>query len=248
MKGLLLWGVLGLGLFTRSGVAGPLPPLYFAMNMPSHAAPLALAAEPDYAQAKLSTIRIETPNLVCSATAIGPHQVLTAEHCTAKGLDGWRMNTRNVVITHVELDGNDHVILTTDLFFEHTAKFGARPKQGDVVFSHGNPALTSDILLVGRVAGWVDNYEDYKDVMLLDRNDWYGCSGAAVFNTKGEIVGVVNALYPWPNKGWRLSAVFKLDFTPWQIEGRDPTEAESYAQFARDLLELQRHIRSISLH
>ena len=187
--------------------------------MPANLAAYELADEPDYAAAKLAALRVETPNLTCSATAIGPHQVLTAAHCLEYGTDGWRFNTRHAVITKVALDGNDHAILTTDLYFSHTAKFGPRPLQGDVVFSHGNPAGTKDILLVGRVAGWLDDYEGFKDVMLLDRNDWYGCSGAAVFDRNGEIVGVVNALYPWPNKGWRLSAIFKMDFTREQLAG-----------------------------
>src|SRR5690348_4831086 len=38
-------------------------------------------AAPDYAQAKLATLRYESNALVCSATAIAPHKVLTAAHC-----------------------------------------------------------------------------------------------------------------------------------------------------------------------
>ena len=211
--------VFGLMLMAATTSAGGLPAPYAPGAMPANLAAYALADEPDYARAKLATLRIETPSLVCSATAIGPHRVLTAAHCLGRGTTGWRMNTRSVVITRVELDGNDHAILTTDLYFSHTAKFGPRPLQGDVVFSHGNPAATKDVLLVGRVAGWVDNFQGFRDVMLLDRNDWYGCSGAAVFDRAGRIVGVVNALYPWPNDGWRLSAIFAMKFTPEQLAG-----------------------------
>ena len=70
----------------------------------------------------------------------------------------------------------------------------------------------------GRVAGWVTAYGGARDVMLRDRNDWYGCSCAAVFDTQGRIVGVVNSIFPWPNKGWRLTAVYPLTFTPEQLQ------------------------------
>lgn len=209
--------VFGLFLMGATTSAGGLPMPYPPGAMPANLAAYALAAEPDYATAKLATLRVETPHLICSATAIGPHKVLTAAHCLERGTDGWRLNTRSATILKVDLDGNDHAILTTDLYFSHTAKFGRKPLQGDVVFSYGNPATTPDMLLIGRVAGWVDDYQGFKDVMLLDRNDWYGCSGAAVFDRNGLIVGVVNALYPWPSKGWRLSAVFKLAFTAEQL-------------------------------
>lgn len=190
--------------------------MFAPKDMPAHAAALALAAEPDYASAKRATVRIESPTGICSGTAIGHHKVLTAAHCVEKGLAWAWIGGRSAVVTSVELDAHDGAILTTDLYFKHVAPFGPRPAQGDVVFSHGNPATTPDILLLGRVAGWA-HYQGIADVMLLDRNDWYGCSGAAVFDARGRIVGIVNAIFPWPNQGWRLTAVYPLTFTPEQL-------------------------------
>lgn len=206
---------------------------YPAGAMPPNLAAYELAEEPDYAKAKLATMRLETKASVCSATAIGDthYKVLTAAHCVedkvarvfgvqlpdmAK-IASLRLGGRTARVLRIEFDAHDGVILTTDLYFKHTATFGPRPVQGDVVFSHGNPATTPDILLVGRVAGWIRAYMGAPDTMLLDRNDWYGCSGAAVFDTEGRIVGVVNSIFPWPNEGWRLTAVYPLTFTAEQL-------------------------------
>lgn len=195
---------------------------YPLADMPANLAAQELAEEPDYAKAKLATLRMEAWKSVCSATAIDHHKVLTAKHCIEGGLYGLRLGGRSAIVTKVEIDKYDAVILTTDLYFTHIASFGATPKQGDVVFSHGNPAATPDILLVGRVAGWVSAYAGAPNTMLLDRNDWYGCSGAAVFDRDGRIVGVVNAIFPWPNKGWRLTAVYPLTFTAEQLKRERP--------------------------
>lgn len=191
-------------------------PVYAPGDMPPNLAAYELADEPDYDRAKLTTMRVLSPGGQCSGTAIGHHKVLTAKHCVS-GDTGFVLGDRTAVITNIEFDDHDAAILTTDLYFTHYARFGPKPKQGDVVFSNANPAGTRDTLLIGRVAGWVPSYFGAKDTMLLDRNDWYGCSGAAVFDTEGRIVGVVNAIYPWPNKGWRLTAVFPLTFTAEQL-------------------------------
>jgi hypothetical protein len=186
----------------------------------------ALAVEPDYAHAKLATMRLEHSEGVCSATAIGPHKVLTAAHCVEdaiaasvfgqhvvdrRKISTLRLGLRWARVSNVEFDDHDGAILTTDLYFTHQAKFGPKPSRGDVVFLHGNPDGYPDILLIGRVAGW-SQYQKVPDTLLLDVNAWYGCSGAAVFDKDGRIVGIANAIFPWPNKGWRLTASFPLTF------------------------------------
>ena len=167
---------------------------------------------PDYEAARKATVRIEMLAGVCSGTAIGHHTLLSAEHCTSEGVTGWVVNGRTVVITKVVSDGADHVLLTTDVYFKDIARMGSKPKQGDSVFGFGNPAGVPGMLQVGYVSGWVG------EVMMLDRpGDWYGCSGAAVFDRYGRVVGVVNAVYPFPIIPWRMTAIFPLKFTDEQL-------------------------------
>jgi len=53
---------------------------------------------------------------------------------------------------------------------------------------------------------------------MLDRPaDWYGCSGAAVFDRYGRVVGVVNIVWPFPIIPWRMTGVFPLKFTDEQL-------------------------------
>lgn len=209
-----------------------------------------LEADPDFKEAKKATVRLSMPYGTCSGTVMDTpehNKILTSKHCLRKGLDGWiieaqttegRTDARNVNILHVDKDEDDGAILTTDLYFTYTAKFGPRPKQGDLVFSHGNPDGYRDILVVGRVAGWVDNFFGSDDVMLLDRNDWYGMSGSAIFDRNGLIVGVTSAIFPWPNEGWRLTAVMPLTFTDEQLAGTSPVNTSAIQAVSVDELTL----------
>ena len=62
----------------------------------------------------------------CSATAVGPHAILTAEHClqaaTSLSVDG-----RLVAIKDVLLDRNDHAIVVVDETFTDYAAVADEP-------------------------------------------------------------------------------------------------------------------------
>ena len=50
--------------------------------------------------------------------------------------------------------------------------------------------------------------------MLLDVNGYYGDSGAGVFNTSGELIGVVSLLYQDNQNGYiKFMGMFPLKFT-----------------------------------
>ena len=122
-------------------------------TMPANLAAYEMADEPDFAKAKLATMQVKMPHGTCSGTAIGPthYRVLTAKHCIDRGTDGFILGGRTAIVTDVEEDLYDAVILTTDIYVTHIASYGPKPTQGDIVFSHGNPSGTPDMLLTGTV-------------------------------------------------------------------------------------------------
>jgi hypothetical protein len=168
------------------------------------------ASVPDYAAAKPATVRLEFPGGTCSGTAVERYAILTARHCITAYAGEIRVS--GVMAAYVVLadDGNDHVLLRVTAKQGRIAKLGPKPEQGAVVFVHGNPSSYPDILRVGHVAGW------HEGDMLIDCNNWYGDSGAAVFDADGRIVGTVNSMFPWPNQGWRLTRINAMRFTPAQ--------------------------------
>lgn len=135
----------------------------------------------------------------CSATAIGPHAILTAEHCITD-LKTFKINGKPVQILRIDRDGDDHVILVVDQRFSVWAHFRRHMADvGDGVFIFGNPGFLRDILREGIVVGYtvfpkvanglklVD-----RDVTVYDFNGFNGDSGSAIFNTDGEIIAVVS--------------------------------------------------------
>lgn len=138
-------------------------------------------------QVRAATVRIEFADSVCSGTAIGPQEILTATHCIKADVP-LRIDGKEVGYTIQQDDGRDHVVLTVTEIRKVYARIGKAPKTGDIVFIWGQPLGLENILRYGRVAGKRGN--DY----LFDLNAIQGDSGAAIFNRRGEIVGVVSAV------------------------------------------------------
>lgn len=159
-------------------------------------------SQPDYQSSNQSALYLSLNGGIesCSGTAIGPHAILTAEHCLT---DTKEMSINNVEIKPIrtDLDGDDHaIILTNSLTFKKWVHFRKnRPGVGDQVFIFGNPGRLKDLLRIGIISGYVTYLGDITpkdaDTTLYDFNGFYGDSGSAIFNTKGEIVGVVSFLF-----------------------------------------------------
>lgn len=66
---------------------------------------------------------------VCSSTAVGPHALLTAEHCI-KNIQSVAVDGKLVAIHKILLDGNDHAVLLVEDDFAFWAHIGPGPKPG----------------------------------------------------------------------------------------------------------------------
>lgn len=176
---------------------------------------------PAVAKAHKTTHRTQNSTILnsgfCSATAIGPHALLTASHCelptSALVLDG---EPRTILETL--RDGEDHTIYLLDgKEFSDVAALGnsLQLEAGDAVFIFGNPGEFSDMYRSGTVAQAQDKH--YQIIFSLD--SYGGDSGAAIFNEDGAIVAVVSAVYVQNNGGLfiKLTRGFALAFTPEQL-------------------------------
>lgn len=76
----------------------------------------------------------------------------------------------------------------------------------------GNPGELSRIFRSGYDAG--EYNAGGQHIEWWDFNGFYGDSGAGIFNSRGQLVGVVSTLYQEANQGYmKLMGSFDLEFT-----------------------------------
>lgn len=163
--------------------------------------PQVIAAQP---VTHAATLRLVLNNGLCSGTAIGKHKILTATHCMT-GSTLVAVNQRPVKVGARVDDGKDHTILTVDIDFIAWAKVAPNKiKQGDRIRFWGNPQGIHDQYREGVISG-SDQNREFMDVTI-----GHGDSGAGVFNTAGEVVGVVSAV--GDADGFRLGVMYPIAF------------------------------------
>ena len=146
-----------------------------------------------------STHRIEVSGgRSCSATAIGPHALLTATHCESAFAD-IKIDGSPAHVDRIIYDTSDHSIyLLSGIIFYHIASIApTKLGQGDAVYIYGNPegvATHFDYLRRGYVVA-IENNRKQGSVAVMDLNGFFGDSGAAVFNACGEIETAMNTLF-----------------------------------------------------
>lgn len=140
----------------------------------------------------------------CSATAIGPHALLTASHCELP-TDMLYLSTQEKPATIVRRirDSRDHTIyLLKDAAFKTYAqvRVSGLDEVGADVFMIGNPKHWTSIFRKGYIAGEVSD-DPPKELgggpvrhILYSFPIDHGDSGAGVFDTKGRVVGVISTL------------------------------------------------------
>lgn len=151
---------------------------------------------------------------ICSATAIGPHSLLTAAHCDL-GASIVLVDGALVAIVERIGDGNDHVIYITNATFDKFTPLVPTEdlKVGDEVWLRGNPAGLNQLVRRGVFSGVIVN--DGEVIHMFDINGWHGDSGAAIFNSKGKIVAVVT--YGFSAGGFDMIGTLQIRFTYAQL-------------------------------
>jgi hypothetical protein len=197
---------------------------------------LSVGANPILEKAHQTTHQIAVVSLLgsggeCSATAIGPHALLTASHCNAVAthvmVDG-----KSTELLSIISDGLDHSIylLGEGIQFANyaTVKLNIAPTYGDDIFLFGNPGSFSDMLRKGYVSGF-DKEEDDEDapslqdifniltgkkpkqdepkakrhiVTYYDFNGYFGDSGSGIFDKEGNVVAVTSFIVSQSHLGY----------------------------------------------
>lgn len=156
----------------------------------------------------------------CSGTAIGPHALLTAAHCETPEMNLEVDGNKATVIRMIH-DDSDHVLLLlSGTTFHSYATILQEPMfQGEHVFMWGNPLHLRDIYREGYVSGfekheWLDGTETVNTIVTI--NSTFGDSGAAIFKSTGEIVGVQT--FTFINGAFSVQGFLPLKFTDDQLK------------------------------
>ena len=176
----------------------------------------------------------------CSATAIGPHALLTASHCEEptdalyiRGIEG-----NPVEIVGKIRDEQDHTIyLVKGVTFADYAELAPdKFEQGEDIFTFGNPGKWRDIYQRGYVVGTlVDNSMEAAmgggdpDEILFNFQAYPGESGAGVFNLDGKLVAVVSQddIQVKAEEGIAFASAYRLNFKPEDIARAKAFSAEA---------------------
>ena len=121
---------------------------------------------------------------ICSATAVGPHEIETAAHCLSYPLR--MVNDKPATLVSFRKVADDRVRATiAGVRFDAWATPG-KAVQGERVRYWGQPHGRPFVYREGSVAAI------YPDGLLLDVAVCSGDSGSGVFDDAGELVGVVS--------------------------------------------------------
>jgi hypothetical protein len=210
----------------------------------------AVPANPVIAKVHKTTHQIRLSGLMggggqCSATAIGPHALLTAAHCHAV-TDTISVDGKNKDILGIIGDGLDHDIylLGGDAFAAYATVSSKKQEQGDAVFILGNPAGFSDMYRSGTISGFEKNDDDDDMLEMLtdflkkesgkkpeakrktprityyDLNGFFGDSGSAIFDQDGNISAVMSFVTGGSSQGFssKYMGSYELRFSPERLK------------------------------
>ena len=168
----------------------------------------------------------------CSATAIAPHVLLTAEHCNIE--NGRLYLNQNepplsmgLAVAEKYFDKNDHMLLVVPgVEFKHFVSYKAakvrKPVQREPIYFYGNPDLIKDQYREGYVSGKFnfpilpeDKIDAAGTFAVLAVPVVGGDSGSAVFSgVDGQLIGVTT----WGMFEGKFLGTYPLQFTQEQID------------------------------
>lgn len=179
---------------------------------------------------------------ICSATAIGPHALLTATHCE---LPTDELHIRDLdgpfqVVARIR-DGYDHSILLIKgvTFADYVDVDQKSIEVSQDIFTIGNPGEWKDVFQKGYVAGLLIDEsmaaamgQGKPPEVLIDIQAFPGESGAGIFNTDGVLIDVLSGDQMQTHSGisMDLGAAYLLSFKPEDLARAKTFSAEPPAE------------------
>jgi hypothetical protein len=176
---------------------------------------------------------------LCTAYAVAPHTLLTAQHCDMDTnaiyidtTDRQAIKEHRIMaytITSKTYDNEDHVLyVISGITFQNTIVLTAHvrvPRQGEHTYQWGNPAGVRDQYREGLVIGSMPNptpdpeEEEHVNatgtVYLIAEPVVGGDSGSAIFSMEdGQLIGVLT----YGIDGGQLAGVYAVQFTQAQLD------------------------------
>lgn len=143
----------------------------------------------------------------CSATAVGPHTLLTAGHCLIPSRE-ITIDSDTAKVVSVDFDSNDHLLIRVDQTFKAYLPISPRAlAEDETVHMWGNPGRSRDVYRIGKF----ERVEDGTlNLFLMPGGP--GDSGSGIFDVNGKLVAVLSV----GNQSGEVGG-FAIDFTPEQI-------------------------------
>ena len=171
---------------------------------------------------------------LCSATAIGPHTLLTAQHCNDEYATGVYIDAplelirpgkvMSYKIISRTFDGQDHMLLdVSGITFKNTIVLTDHvrlPRQSERTYEWGCPAGIRDQYREGVVTGSMPNPDDNPEVnatgriYIIEEPVVGGDSGSAIFSAEdGQLIGVLT----YGLQDGKFAGMYAVVFTQAQI-------------------------------
>lgn len=158
----------------------------------------------------------------CTATAVGPHTLVSAHHCWIEGAKLYLDGDKTPHTVSAMFDSRDTMLLIVpDVTFTHLDSFSPRnyaPVQGEVIHFYGNPAGVVDQYRIGYVTG---HDKDTDDGVAPGQAFWIaaapvvgGDSGSLILDSKGQVLGVLT----YGIFQGKFFGFFSPTFTPEQLQ------------------------------
>lgn len=172
----------------------------------------------------------ESPTSFCTSTAVGPHALLTAEHCNPRmeqktlRID---LSTRKYHILAYAADNRDHIILLLDgpAFLNYSKITTAAPVLGEKVtfYGFGGKDFPSHIRSGSVISCGTFDISDVdaaQGVVCMKLKAIPGDSGSAIYNSLNQIVALTTYAFDDDDDGnnEEICLGFQLDFPVSTIE------------------------------